>query len=71
MRSWNWNGNDDVCAPGTWSVGAPGTVSLVTETFSSCEVGCGATWGEVGAFCVEVTVYEGEGVSLEPTRQRW
>lgn len=44
---------------------------MVTETFSSCEVGCGATWGEVGAFCVEVTVYEGEGVSLEPTRQRW
>lgn len=67
--SWNWSGNDVACGPETWSenVSSPASVAVETETFSSCEAACGATWEAGEAFgAEEETVFSGQGVFSGP-----
>lgn len=66
------NESGDVCVLGTWTVSDGGLVSAfsVNGIVSSCEVGCGATWGAVEAFfeeeekICEVEVEYAEAVQL-------
>lgn len=51
-RSWSLNVSGDVCVLETWSASGDELVSAfsVNAIAFSSEVGCGATWGVVGAF---------------------
>lgn len=66
--SWNWSENDVACDPETWSESASSRASVAaeTETFSSCEVACGATWEAEEAFGAEEMVFSGQVVSSGP-----
>lgn len=70
--SWSLSGNDVVCDPETWSesVFSPGSAAEESETFSSCEAACGATWEAEEASGAEGTVFSWE-VESSGAGQQW
>lgn len=71
-RSWSWNESGGACDQEIWSeIDAEREISSSeSETFSSCAVGCDATWEEVEAFGEEEKVCEAEDGSVESAQQK-